>query len=135
MAKKAEVETVNGVIRITIHERRRFKDESDEDYAANSRKITVAKDFGTDLKASAKLFGEDVVHALFLAKGVIQIQDGVRPMMKDNKTDSEITAYVDGISITLPQRGRKKSDYDKAKDSWSKLPQEEKDALLQELMG
>ncbi len=135
MAKKEKAEVTNGVIRITINERRRFKDESDEDYAANSRKVTVAKDFGASLKESAGLFGEDVVHALFLAKAVIQVQDSVRPMMKDAKGDGEITAYVEGMDITLPQRGRKKSDYDKAKDSWGKLPQEEKDALLAELMG
>jgi hypothetical protein len=131
----AKEEKTDGVVRITINERRRAKDESEEDYAANSAKVTVAKDLGTDMKASAKLFGDDVVYALFCAKAVIQIQDGVRPMMKEGKTDKDIQTFVEGLQITLPQRGRKKSDYDKAKDGWAKLGKEEQEALLAELMG
>lgn len=50
---------------------------------------SFAKDFGANLAESVKLFGETVVHKLFRAKGVIEVQDVARNALAAGKTPKE----------------------------------------------
>lgn len=134
MAKKKE-ENPAGIQTIKVKERRREENETDEHYAENCRRITVTKDLGADLQGSVEMFGEAVIHQDFLVAETIAIQDMVRPMLKAGKTDEEIHEAVERFVPGTRQRGRKKSDYDKTKDAWSKLSKEERDQLLAELMS
>jgi hypothetical protein len=98
----------------------------------DAKSYTTDYDFGENIKASVKLFGEDVVHSNFTAKAKIALQDMIRPMLKDGKPKKEIDAAV-GAWVLGVAVSRKKSQKEKAMDAYLKLPEEERAALLAEL--
>jgi hypothetical protein len=74
------------------------------------KELTVDYNFGENLAEAVKLFGEDVVFSLYRAKGVIIIQDLVRRLLTDGKTEEEVAKTIAEykLGVVLP-RGKKKS--------------------------
>lgn len=89
-------------------------------------------EFGADLKSSAKLFGDEVVHSGFVGSAKIQLQDILRPMLKEGKPRKELDAVVTGFMPGVRTR-KAKSTVDKAKDAWGKLTEEQRAELLADL--
>jgi hypothetical protein len=60
----------------------------------NVREMTVEKDFGSNLEESAKLFGADVIHKIFLDKAKSGLTAVVKSHMEKGKDDPAIVAKV-----------------------------------------
>ena len=79
---------------------------------AEAKKYTTNYNFGANTAESAKMFGDPVVHKMFLAKVVIDLQNLIRNGIKTGKKPEEIEASIKawkpGITVS-----RKKSSYEK----------------------
>lgn len=79
---------------------------------ATAKKQTVNYEFGADMTAAAKMFGDKVVYNAYMAKVVIDLQNLVRNGINAGKKPDEIKALVvawkPGVKVS-----RKKSTYDK----------------------
>ena len=109
----------------------------------SDRVVTVQYDFGTNLEAATKLFGQDVVFSRFLSAAVIDLQSLIRSHMKtrinkkgevigEPKSDEEIAALVASWKPGVKQVVRK-SAVEKAKDALSQMSAEQKAEFLKQL--
>lgn len=77
-----------------------------------AKSYTTNYDFGADMVASAKLFGDKVVYNAFIAKVVIDLQNLIRNAINAGKTPAEIEvlvkAWKPGVKVS-----RGKSKYEK----------------------
>ena len=79
---------------------------------AEAKKYTTNYEFGADMAASAKMFGDKVIYNAFMAKVVIDLQNLIRNAIKAGKKPEEIEALVKawkpGVKVS-----RGKSKYEK----------------------
>lgn len=91
---------------------------------AEAKKVTVNYEFGADMAASAKMFGDKVVYNAYMAKVVIDLQNLVRNGIKAGKTPEEIkvqaAAWKPGVKVS-----RGKSKYEKTLANVQDLDEEQ----------
>jgi hypothetical protein len=96
------------------------------------RSITLEKDFGSTLDESVELFGEEVVHSVFVAQAKVKAQSFVRSKLESGATDDEIQAALDEWKLGVVKRSGKTKE-EKALDAIQKLSPEEKAELIARL--
>jgi len=98
----------------------------------DARIVSVQYDFGSNLDASRKLFGDEVVHNNFQAQAVISCQALIRRGIKAKKNDADIAKMVSEWKPGTKSIVRK-SAQEKIKDAFGGMSAEQKAALLAEL--
>jgi len=69
------------------------------------RAISFNKDFGESLEKSVELFGEEVVHSIFVAQAVIRCQSAARGVLdNEKKTEDEAVAAGQGYTPGIVRR-------------------------------
>ena len=102
--------------------------------AEDAPSATVRYDFGDDLEDAAEKFGSDVVFTRYRAACRIDLQSLIRRALKSEKNSEEIQAQVEEWRPGVSNRTRK-SKAEKAKEAVDALSDEDKAALLEQLMG
>jgi len=97
-----------------------------------TRAIEVDYPISDNLQENVQSHGEDVVNKLFVAKAKTEVQDRVRAMMKQGKTDKEIHDALKQFKLGQRQVS-KKTTKDKARELYNKMPEEERKEFLKEL--
>lgn len=78
------------------------------DGTTEERSVTAGFPFGSDLNDAVNRYGEAAIHALYLAKGVVQVQEVIRRSIVEGKTPEEIQALVsEWYPGKTPVRARK----------------------------
>lgn len=96
--------------------------------------VTVEYDFGDNLQDAAEKYGEDVVFQRFRSAATVDLQSLIRRGIKAGKDaatiQQEASEWAPGVRKTT-----KKSAEERIKEQFSKLSQEEREALMAELTG
>lgn len=113
----------------------------------DSREVTVEYDFGSNLAEAIEKFGENVVFNRFKAAAVIDLQSGIRRHIKakvedaegnetaeDKYTDAQIQDWASNWKPGEKNINRK-SKIDKVKDLYKGMSEEDRQALLDQLMS
>jgi hypothetical protein len=105
---------------------------TDED----SPSATVSYDFGDDLDGAVEFFGADVVFNKFVAASTVDLQALIRRCLtgENPKTDEEIAVAVAEWKPGVSTRKRK-SAKEKATEALEALSEDERQALLESLLG
>lgn len=100
-----------------------------------NRSYEVEYDFAENLEDAVTAFGEDVVFSLYKAKAIIVLQDNIRRMMTQNKSDEEIAAFIEEWKPGVVQirTGEKKKE--KLLKEFTKMSAEQQKAMIEELMA
>lgn len=97
---------------------------------------TVHYDFGDDLDGAVELFGADVVYNKFVAASTVDLQALIRRCLtgENPKTEEEIQEAVSEWKPGVSTRKRK-SAKEKASEALEALSDEDRQALLEQLMN
>jgi len=98
----------------------------------SERVVSASYDFGATLAESVELFGENVVHGVFIDQAVIRLQALLRRCIEDEVGDKDIEAKVAAWKMTVGGRERK-SAAEKVQDLLGKMSPEQKAELLKSL--
>jgi hypothetical protein len=93
---------------------------------------TVEYPIGDTLEENRKSHGDEVVNRLFVAKAKIEVQDMVRRMLAQGKSQKEIQDAASKFILGQKQTA-KKSQAEKAKELYAKMSPEEQKEFLKEL--
>lgn len=96
------------------------------------RVVSTTYNFGGTLEESLELFGEAVVHGVFIDQAVIRLQALLRRCISDSVADKDIQAKVDVWKMTVGGRERKSAS-EKVHDLLGKMSPEQKAELLKSL--
>lgn len=96
------------------------------------RVVSTQYDFGASLAESVELFGESVVHGVFIDQAVIRLQALLRRCIEDEVADKDIQAKVAAWKMTVGGRERR-SAAEKVQDLLGKMSPEQKAELLKSL--
>lgn len=106
----------------------------EKDQEGKSLSTSFEYDFGANLPESISLYGETVVHKLFVAKARIEVQDVARNAMVAGKTPAEAAALA--VAHKLGEATKVAKDPTKA--ALAALPSmtpEERKAFIKELQA
>ena len=98
----------------------------------SERVVSASYDFGATLAESVELFGENVVHGVFIDQAVIRLQALLRRCIEDEVGDKDIEAKVAAWKMTVGGRERK-SAAEKVQDLLGKMSPAQKAELLKSL--
>ena len=99
----------------------------------DGKPVVVQYDFGDNLGAMAKKFGEDVVFTNARANFKIGLQDIVRSGIKAGKSAGDIQKDINAYFTGFKKLGKSKAE--KLQDQFTDLSPEEKKELLSRLTG
>ena len=79
--------------------------------------LEIVKDLGSNLTEAVNLFGEEVVHALFKRRAILDVQNRVRSLMSEKNekgefvnSDKDVVALLESFKIEVSRRrGRSQS--------------------------
>ncbi|MCP3678754.1 MAG: hypothetical protein GY721_14625 [Deltaproteobacteria bacterium] len=93
--------------------------------------VKVEFDVPETIEAAVAQFKEEVVFSRFRAQIIVDLQAYMRSLIKAEKTPDEIQEAVNAWEPGVKQKG--KSPSEKARDMFSKLSDEDRAALLEDL--
>lgn len=100
----------------------------------SDREISVDYNFGENVSESCEMFGETIVHNVFVANGVIKLQAFIRTMLNAEERVSDETIRSKVETWTL--KAREKSDpVAKATKATNKLSDEQKVELMAKIQA
>jgi len=106
----------------------------EKDAEGKALSTSFEKDFGANLAESVALFGETIVHKLFRAKAIIEVQDVARNALAAGKTPAEAAALA--VAHKLGEATRVAKDPTKAvMAALPSMTPEERKAFIKELQA
>ena len=100
----------------------------------SDRQVSVAYDFGDNLDQAVELFGADLVFNRYESAVTIDLQALIRRGIKADKTDEEIAKMAAEWKPGIKQVVRK-SAQEKIKDAFGAMSEDDKKAMLEQLMA
>ncbi len=100
----------------------------------SDRQVSVSYDFGDNLDQAVELFGAELVFNRYESAVTIDLQALIRRGIKAEKTDEEIQELTNAWKPGIKQVIRK-SAQEKIKDAFGAMSEEDKKAMLEQLMS